>query len=169
MELASRNALTSQEAELAISARLDRTSVEADRLLASFAPLLLFTPDGICFPYHSLGEFLAASEIRASPLSLILDYLFLPSSRHPNTSWIAAFTFLAEMRADLGSYLASHHPDFAIQACLNVHVVPERRHPWSSPINSSEAELYDLWCWHRRWRPFDMKGQNTCENMRNQR
>jgi hypothetical protein len=80
MELASRNTLTVQEAELAISARLDRTGSEARRLLVAAAPLLLFTPDGICFPHHSLGEFLAASEIRGSPLSLILDYLFL--SRH---------------------------------------------------------------------------------------
>jgi hypothetical protein len=116
MELASRNTLTSQEAELAISSRLDRTSPGVDSLLASMAQLLLFTPDGICFPHHSLGEFLAASEIRASPLSLILDYLFLPGSRNPNTSWIPAVGFLAEMRADLGSYLAPHRPEFALQA-----------------------------------------------------
>jgi hypothetical protein len=119
MELASRNTLTVQEAELAISARLDTTGVEARRLLAAAAPLLLFTPDGICFPHHSLGEFLAASEIRGSPLSLILDYLFLPGTRNPNTSWSPAFGFLAEMRDDIGSYLASHYPGFAIQAVFS--------------------------------------------------
>lgn len=119
MELASRNTLTVQEAELAISARLDRTGSEARRLLAAAAPLLLFTPDGICFPHHSLGEFLAASEICGSPLSLILDYLFLPGTRNPNTSWSPAFGFLAEMRNDIGSYLAPHYPAFAIQAVFS--------------------------------------------------
>lgn len=119
MELASRNTLTVQEAELAISARLDRTGSEARRLLAAAAPLLLFTTDGICFPHHSLGEFLAASEIRGSPLSLILDYLFLPGTRNPNTSWSPAFEFLAEMRKDIGPYLACHYPGFAIQAVFS--------------------------------------------------
>ncbi len=126
MELASRNALTSQEAELAIRSRLDRTSSEADSLLASVAPLLLFTPDGICFPHHSLGEFLAAAEIRSSPLSLILDYLFLSGSRNPNSSWIPAFGFLAEFRADLGSYLASHHPELALQAVFSSLTASEK-------------------------------------------
>lgn len=119
MEIASRNTLTEQEAELAISARLDRTGSEARKLLAAAAPLLLFTPDGICFPYRSLGEFLAAFEIRGSPLSLILDYLFLPGTRNPNTSWSRAFGFLAEMRRDIGSYLATHYPAFALQTAFS--------------------------------------------------
>ena len=119
MELASRNTLTVQEAELAISARLDQTGSAASRLLAAAVPLLLSTPDGICFPHHSLGEFLAASEIRRSPLSLILEYLFLPGTRNPNTSWSAAFGFLAEMRSDIRSYLAPHYPAFAIQAVFS--------------------------------------------------
>ncbi len=119
MELASRNTLTVQEAELAISARLNLSGSEANRLLAAAAPLLLFTPDGICFPHHSLGEFLAASEICGSPLSLVLDYLFLPGTRNPNTSWSAAIGLLAELRDDIGSYLAPHYPAFAIQTVFS--------------------------------------------------
>ena len=82
--------------ELAISARLDQFSSEARRLLAAAAPLLLLRRTASASHITALGEFLAASEIRGSPLSLILDYLFLPGTRNPNASWSPAFGFLAE-------------------------------------------------------------------------
>jgi len=126
MELASRNFLKGQEAELAISARLDLSPAEAANLFSQTASFFLFTPEGLCFPHHSLGEYLAAASMRKSRLSVILDCMFLPGTRNLNTSWQPALGFLAEMNSAVRRYFASHHPDLALRSAFSVLTATER-------------------------------------------
>lgn len=126
MELASRNCLLPQEAELAIGARTDISPPDAAALLRRIAPFLLFTPEGIWFPHHSFGEYFAASALRDRPLSIILDSVFFSGTRIPNPSWKSALAFLAETHSALRRYLTIHHPDLALAASLSVLSQDER-------------------------------------------
>jgi hypothetical protein len=87
---------------------------------------LPFTPEGLCFPHHSLGEYLAALALRKTRLSLILDYIFLPGTRIPNTSWKSAIGFLAEVHFTVRRYFANHHPELALQSAFSALTAAEK-------------------------------------------